>query len=420
MVQPQHVGQAVSISSQTPDYPLLSAKGNTPSQLKALSSVPAFPGKLVRIAIGLASSAGGEVPTVKLAVRASSSSQQTSFTEYSPVFALSNNAVIADVPFDTVLSGGGTVNVSGKITRADGSESDWLSVQQLRGAQASSIQLKADYYVPSPGSASAKISQSYVTYYTSGLASSGGTGRLFSVTEDWYTPIKSARLSVRHSPLGDSAMTAYAAFRMSPVQVVGEQLGISPSGRKTYQLEHSNGIRYDTFRLYVDSQELSSGFELNCEAGRVTLSAPEGSIISCSYEYGWDSETWRELSLAERVSLADYDMSEFTITDVDGDFSAGAFRLDISGSSGHVSNEALGLSSATARTVRLSHHASALPVVEYYSGGKWLSLSAKNFALMDNSRLLRLAAPAGCQCRCSYDWTSDPVRIWQTAIVFHN
>ena len=412
-------GTAESISSSTPSFETLKSSGNTPSQLRALTNIPAFAGKLILAAIGLSSADPENAkPSVKLSASCSVSSQTTSYTEYSPVYALGEKSVISDVLFDKLESSGGTVTVTGKIFSSDGSESEWLTPEQMKGTPAESVQLRCVYYSPSPGSSSASLSRLDVKYFTGSSGAPMTEGRIYSVTEDWYMNIKAARLSIKHSALDQTTMKVYAAFRKSPGHAVKENLGIASGTRKTFQLSHTGGIRYDTFRLYSDNQEITS-YELNGESARVTLTAPEGSVIYASYDYGWDKEIWREMALSERVSLADYDMSEYRIEIADGGYSAAAFMIETKCASGWVQSEIIGTGTGRMQTLKLSHRASNVPHVEYGNiNANEAVLSKKNYTLLDDPRFMRVAAPAGKVIRCQYNWQSEPVRIMQVSAVF--
>ena len=233
--------------------------------------------------------------------------------------------------------------------------------------------------------------------------------------------IKAARISIKHSALDQTQMKVYAAFRKSPGHAVKENLGIASGSRQTFQLAHKGGIRFDTFRLYSDNQEVFAGYELNGESGRVTLTAPEGSVIYASYDYGWDKEIWREMTLSERISLADYDMSEYKIEIADGGYSAAAFMIETKCTSGHIGQEFLAIATGHLQTVRLAHRCSNMIHVAVQgpdSSLESVGLHPKNYTVLYDSRFIRFAAPAGKYIRCAYDWQSEPVKIFQVSAVF--
>ena len=148
----------------------------------------------------------------------------------------------------------------------------------------------------------------------------------------------------------------------------------------------------------------------------MTLTAPEGSVITCSYDYGWDLENWKELTLDNRVSLDDYDISEYKISISDNNYSAASFMIESNCTSGHEYNELLGRADGNMQTYQLKHRAVNIPSVTYNN----IILARKNFTLLEDSRLVRVAAPAGSYIRASYEWQSEPVQIHQVCAVYYD
>lgn len=414
-------GNAQIFSDSVPDFDALKEHGNTIAFLEILDNIPAFAGKLIRVAAGLSSvDPQNARPAVKFSVLGHYGTQAASFTEYSPVYSLGNNAVISAIPFDTELSDGGTVTISAKIWDENNDESEWLPVSKVTGRNAKSVQLRAEYYSPNLGVSSAKISQLYVQYFRNSSGAPLSHGRIYSISQDWYMNIKSARISVRHSPLELSSLKVYTAFRKSPGHVIKHTLGISPATKKTFELPEKSGIRYDTFKLYADNLPLMS-FELNSEAGRVTLSAPEGSVISCSYEYGWDKETWREMNLDSRYSLDDYDTSEYSITVDDNNYSVAAFMIETLTTSGTTEDEILGTASGIIQSFTLKKRAQKINSISYgTSSAVEGSIEPSNALLSHDGRIIRVAAPIGKTIRAGYDWLSENVQIYQVSAVYYD
>lgn len=418
-------GGAVSISDSEPSYSQLQASGNTVTQLKALTNIPAFAGKLIRAATALTSSDPVNIkPSIKLGVKASASSTSTSYTEYSPVYDLGGNASVSSVTVTSSTANGGKITVEGKLFREDGSESDWLSQDAIKGASGTALQLRCTASVTAVGTGSAALTRAEAVCATGGASGVTGSGEIYFVTEDWNTPVRTCRVNLRHSKLDMSAMTVYAAFRSAPSYSIGESLGTASGKRDTFNLAHASGIKADTFRLYSDGQELFSGFELNGAAGRVSVTASEGTILTCTYQYGWTAETWQAMALSSRNSLPDYDESEYVIEN-STDASACSFMIRTSVESGTTAQN-LAHASGHAQTVRLTRRCSGNLWVE--SGGDYdkatmkytnaYRVDPKNYTLLDNGRLIRFACPAGELVRASYSWEAEPVRIYQAAAVF--
>ena len=187
------------------------------------------------------------------------------------------------------------------------------------------------------------------------------------------------------------------------------------TGRRLFpRPKAEDGIRYDTVRVYFDGVQVFSDWELNGEVGRITCKAPSGSIVTCSYEYGWDLETWRELSLVSRISLMDWDESEYRLDAGSIGCSVGALKFSMSVKSGSIGEEVIGKGTGTSKTYRLTRNASAMPTVT--ANGS--ALSRMNYTLLDDPKMLRVAAPSGSTIRASYNWVGDTPKIYQFMAVF--
>ena len=391
--------------------------GNTPEDLAALTNIPALAGKTFGVAIGLSSdNPDNSLPACALAFKCKNDTQQLTAAEYSPVYQLGDNAQLIALNADTEAYSGGSVNVLGNAVLADGTSTGWVALENLSGLKAQSIQLRGDYKAQTAGVSTAKINSASILYSTGGaVISDASDGEILTLTQDWYMPVKHCRLTVRHCPLTHSEIKAYAAFRDPPQHIKSEQLGVGSGARKTFQLAHTQGIKYDSFTLYYDSQSIYSDYELNCEAGRVTCNAPEGVIVSCDYEYGWSSEDWHEMAFSSRLSYEDYDQTEYRFTDESGTKSVAALRIVMKMSSGSISNELLGAGTGTARSYKLSRRVKD-GVISVKAGAQ--TLAAKNWTLSDNGEFITAAAGSGTKLYASYDWISETPKVYQFAAVF--
>ena len=410
-------GTFSAFTDQTLSYDNLAGNGNTPAELEALSDVPALAGQRIGIAIALASQdPDNAIPSCTVSFTCLNDSQRLTMSEYSPVYALGQDSQLISVKAGSSTNSGGNVEVLAKIISPDGADSGWKSLESLAGQKAQSIQFRADYRVNALNSGSAAVSQAYAVYSDGTSIVSGLTdGEIISLTQDWYMPVKSCRLTVRHAPLVNATISASVCFRSKPVIVQGDQLGIGAGGRKTFQITNSRGIRYDTFRLFFDGSQIYSGFELNCEAGRVTCEAPEGVIVSCDYEYGWDQETWENMTLTNRLSQTDYDVSEFRINHSGDNKSVCAVKLTLGMTSGRITNEVLGTGTGRAKTFRLTHRILDGKISLTSNNS---ALSSKNWTVLDDPQYVSIAAPAGQTLRASYDWISETPCVYQFAAVF--
>lgn len=409
----------LSVFSQSePDFDTLERFANTPDQLKAISSVPDFVGKSVRFAVGLYSpDPDNSIPSFSCSIKCTTGSQLLSVSDTSPEFELSENSQISGIEITPNSSGNASVNVTGRV-RSNGSWSPWQSVQSLAGLSADAVQLQAVYSVQALNSGSAAISQAKIIYTNnSGKISGMASGEIVSLTEDWYMNVRQCRLTLKHQPLESANIRAFVAFRQQPAVILGENLGIGTGTRKTFQLKNVKGLKYDTVRVYYDGVRVYSGYEVNCEVGRVTCSAPDGAVVTCDYEHNWENELWHEMTLTQRQSLLDYDTSEFRFLLPKDNVSRSicAVKISLDMASGHINNEVLGLGTGKTQTYQLAHQVRDGRLTLTANSN---AISNKNWRILDDAHFVKITAPLGQTIRASYDWISNSPLIWQFAAVF--
>ena len=410
-------GTFQAFSTNSADFANISANGNTPDDLAALTDIPGLAGKRFGIAIAMSSTDPvNSLPTCGLSFSCSTDSQTLANTQYSPVYQLGANSQIVSLNADTQTSSGGSVTVYAQATLQDGTLSDWKVLDTLAGLKCSAVQFRADYRVTNIGVSSAKVNSASVIYSDgASLANGLNDGEIITQTMDWHMPIHSCRLTVNHTPLDASAIKCYVAFRDQPKTSRSETLGVGSGSRKVFQLAHTDGIKYDTFVLYYDSSRVYVDYELNTEVGRVTCTAPEGVIVSCDYDYGWDIEQWQQMRLTSRISMDGYDRSEFRLNSPDNGKSMCAIKISLVMSSGHIDNEIIGTGTGSARSYKLSHRILDGKISLTANSS---ALSSKNWILLDDPQYISVAAPAGQTIRANYDWLSEQPTVYKFAAVF--
>ena len=410
-------GTFQAFSANNADYSNISANGNTAAQLLALTNIPALAGKSFGIAIALyAEDPNNAVPTARLSFNCVNDTQQLSTSQTSTVYELGSGSQIIAVNADTETSAGGSVDVLAQATLDDGSVTGWKSIDAFSGMKAKALQLRGDYRASVIGTSSAQIVNVSVSYSDGTSLATGLTnGEIITKTQDWYMPLHHCRLTINHAPLENSSITAYVAFREQPVDIKGETLGIGTGGRKTFQLLHTGGLKYDSFRLYYDNVRIFDSFELNCEVGRLTCEAPEGVIVSCDYSYGWDYEEWHKMTLSNRLSMEDYDQSEYRYSQPDNTKSMAAIKIVLGMTSGKISNEVIGTGTGKARSYKLSKRILDGKISLTANNS---AVNSKNWVFLDDPQYVSVAAPAGSTIRATYDWISESPIIYQFMAVF--
>ena len=410
-------GAFQAFTDNNASYSNVAAYGNTATELSSLTDIPALAGKSFGVAIALyAEDPDNARPSARLTFTCTTQTQQLTNTQYSPVYELGSGSQIISLNADTETFSGGSVEVLAQATLEDGTLTGWKALDTFTGAKAKSIQLRGDYKASVIGQSSAQITNAYVIYSNGSSLTSGLTnGEIITLTRDWYMPLHQCRLTINHAPLVNSTLRAYVAFREQPVSIRGETLGIGSGGRKTFQLAHTGGIKYDAFKLYYDNIQVFDTFELNCEVGRVTCEAPEGVIVSCDYVYGWDYEQWHQMTLSSRYAMEEYDQSEFRYSQSDNVKSMAAIKIVLGMTSGRINNEVIGTGAGTARSYKLSHRILDGKISLTANN---VTINSKNWLLLDDPQYVSVAVGSGQVIRASYDWISEPPIIYQFAAVF--
>ena len=410
-------GAFQAFSANNTEFSNIEANGNTTAELSALTNIPGLAGQNVGVAIAMSTTDPvNSLPTCSISFSCVTDSQKLQNIQYSPVYNLGSGAQLISLSADTENIAGGNVTVQAQATLDDGTVTDWKDYNLLNGQKCKAIQFRGIYQVSSIGAASCSINNASIIYSDGSSLASGLTdGEIITQTMDWYMPIHSCRLTVNHSPLENSNISAYVAFREQPKQSRRENLGIGTGARKTFQLAHTNGIKYDSFVLYFDSSRVFTEYELNTEVGRVTCIAPEGVIVSCDYDYGWDTEEWHEMRLSSRISMGDFDRSEYRLSQPSNSKSMAAIKIKLSMTSGRISNEVLGSGTGTARSYRLTKRVldGKISITANNS-----TLSTKNWKLLEDPQYISIAAAAGSTIRATYDWISETPTVFQFAAVF--
>ncbi len=410
-------GGLVFISDVEPDIVTLSNFGNTPESLLGISDFNILVGKKVGVAFGLKTdNIKTSVPKIKIGFKVTYNDKILTYTEYSQKYLFDTPIVINYASVDKTEFSGGNVNVTAQVDKVDGSRSNYMSLQNLRGQKVTGIQFKADYSVPEIGSAYSKVNQASIIYSPNSYVTSGlNSGEIITITQNWFRKIKQVRMNVKHTPLIDTRMTAYVAFRSEPVLIKSETLGIGDGTRKAFSLSHKEGIFHDKVKIYYDGVQNFSDFEINTQAGVIYCTAPKGVLVSCDYEYGYDYETWQELALTEQYGLDDYERTEFRLNIPDNTKSVCALKVKLTMTDGKILNEHIGSGTGYLTTYKLSHKVKDGDITVLSNGA---ALANSNWALMDDTQYVKIAAEKNATLSASYDWISETPEIYQIAAVF--
>jgi hypothetical protein len=386
--------------------------GNTVEDLAAITSVPDFVGKNVGVVVFLyAEDPDGQMPTIGIKALGHSASQQTVKVEESQVFTLGSDAQIIKLEASSTVSGGGTAVVEARINGGA-----WGALSSFKGLSANTVQFRVTLTAPNIGTSSAKVERASVQYRVgSGLVAGVGAAELISVTDDWHIGVRQCRMTVKHARFINSLQRAYVSFRDTPQIAAGEEIGAGTGESATYNLAHPNGVKYDSVRLYYDSQRVYSGYEVNTAVGRVTCTAPSGAVITIDYEYGWAPEVWHEMEATGTVPALEYDLTEYkyTLPPTEVAKSVCTIKIVMEVVDGHIDGEAIGAGTGVMKTYRLSHIVKDGKVTVYAGNVK-----ISNWTLTDDARSVKVAASYQAALTVDYDWISETPEVYQFIAVF--
>ena len=248
----------------------------------------------------------------------------------------------------------------------------------------------------------------------SGIISGDNVSEIISQTHNWFKPVRHARVVIKHAPFYESSMKVYASFRDKPIDCENETLGTGDGRIHTYQLQHTNGINFESVKVYYDRTQIFSGYEVNCQVGRITCTAPAGVLITCDYEYNWNEEEWRELPFSSLTRKPEYDESEYYLR-IDEPGYICAIKIALYMKTGNITNEVIGTGRGILSTYKLSH---CVKDGEVSITANNSAVSAKNFALLDDPQYIKIAASNGATLRASYSWISESPIIYEFHSVF--
>lgn len=404
------------LSNQALTIENLEENGNTPGELKVQNKFAGIQKQRIGVAIGLSTyDIANAIPRIKLSFRVKTSRQVLTYSEVSPIFNLDGKGVLTRITHEPTSSSGGSVKLTARGVTQDGAAIDYRDPQQLIGMKLKELQLKADYAVSRIGEY-VRLGKADITYSTGASATTGlSSSEIVSKTYDWYMNIKQARMTIKHAPLREARIKAYCALRVRPKEARDEVLGVGTGARTTYKLKQTEGLKYDTIKVRYDGITQNSGIEYNTQGARVTCTAPEGAIITCSYEYDWGVEDWQEMKQYSTYEQDEIETTEYRYATGEEGQSVAAVKLELCMTSGHIDNEALGSGTGILQTYKLSHKLKDTNISILSNG---IKQSTSNWSVASDPQYVRIAGNAGSRLTANYDWISETPTIYQIAAVF--
>lgn len=388
------------------------AEGNSVAEISAASSIAAFVGKSVYVAIALlAPGDAPQMPTLSIGINGVSSASQNSKSETSTPITLASTAVeVVDLAASVAATGGASATVTVSLQQ-NGAWTDFMPLSQARRQSATAIKFKADYSVATIGTGSAKVNSVSAVYRTNDAAVSGDNAEIVSITEDFAgVGMRFGRITVRHQALKDAQVRGMMSMRTTPLTRERIAIAVGNGSRQTVGLKPSGqtavdtGVNHNTIRLWHGSQEIYE-YDFNTETSEISTTAEEGVTVFASYSYGWEPETWAEMvrGSTQRHEDQTIESTEFTYTLPSAQAGKGvaAVKVVLDKPGGTVTGASMGVATGKTQMMVLEHAAKPDTIVITASSG------TVSWAYDENSRILTVAGEKDATLSITYDWTAE-------------
>lgn len=404
------IATLTAVATQTLTAASIISEGNTAAEMATVTSVVAFAGQQVYVAFAIGFESGAAaMPTIGIAIAGKTNTDQYARTEYSAELTLASTDVqIIRITPDTTVTGSGTAVVTVSLCRS-GTWSDYMALASAAGQKASAVKYQEVCTVPKIGGTdSAKVS-SVTTLYCAGASTvSGNTAEIYSITQDYENGLGFAECMVKHKQLIDAQLTAYVAFRSAPKTRTQIQIGTATGEAQTLTLGvggvTDTGINHNTLRVYLDGIETTAYTGFNTETSQITITAAKGAAITVSYQYGWEAETWSQMTAD---SVQPYKDSGFygthfsyELPSASGVKAVSDIKVVLFRPAGTVTDVVLGTGTGNRQVFYLPHKARKESIV---CTGSW----SYDY---DAQRLIVVAA-SGTEIKASYNWIAETHEI---------
>jgi hypothetical protein len=402
--------------TDTVDFDSILVSGNTVEELSKVTAIPAWVGKKIYPIIALDSAPDATVfPSIKIALKTRCNQDQYQKSEESAEYTLANASDkalprIIDVTPSVIVTGKATATVQVAVRDNNGTWSSYMSLTDAKDKQCSAVKYKATYTVTTlDGTDSAHVDSVTIRYANGSAAVSGDTAEIYSITNNYEDGLQYCQALIKHKALIDSQIKAYISFRNEPKTRKMVSIGTGNGKEQTLILGVSgiadNGINQNKLSIYVDG-ELFYNYSYNTETSEITLTVDNGAAISASYEYGWEPETWLEMTAGAVEPYHDNSSmysSRFTYTlaDTSEKKTISNVKFVLYRPQGHVDSASLGKASGNRQVMVLPHMAKKETIV---CNGSW--------SYDEDTKVLTVVATKDTDLVISYDWVGESQEVY--------
>lgn len=266
--------------------------GNTAAEIAAVNNVSSWAGQKIYPIIALDCAADSNVaPSVRLSLNVSPSNDIFSKSVISPVFAAKEKFKFKDFRANATLSGNASANF--QIRRQNENVwGSWESFQDAKFKTADSFQLRANLAVTSlNGADSAKINSVSVEL-ADGDNLCVDSFEIVSSPLDAGDNLATAYALVRHSFLDDKNISAFVCFS-STLEEKNVTLGTGNGSTQNFTLPDTD-FDFSTLTVQLNGKNICD-FYFNSNSNSISVTAPQGDIVTANYFCGAVEENWLEM-----------------------------------------------------------------------------------------------------------------------------
>lgn len=397
------------IQANTPTVNDVLNNGNTIPEIQTPKNIPPFIGKLVYPAIALYAPSGSVLPTLHIWGNYVNNTQQFTYTEYSQEYNLAENTYEGDAKNITIIdivanegnTGAGKSDISVALYK-DGKWTDYMNPLSAHMQQASMIKFKIVYTVGTVNANDvAHVNNIKVTYTDGGSIVNGTSTDIVTKTMEFDNALSYIHAHIKHNKLTDSKIKVFAAIRETPKKRDMVQVANGTGVKETIKLPN-DGINQDTINVYINGVK-TLDFDYNVETSEITMTAEKGAAISASYQYGWKSAEWQEMTLSDsQHSESGYytDTFDYTVPQ-NASYTVSAIKYTVERPQGHVNLATIGTATGDRQVYKLPHKAKTETV----------SCNCQ-FDYNEDEQSLIVIGDKGKDIVVSYDWIAESPHVY--------
>lgn len=288
--------------------------GNTITSLQALNGLELASGNIdakryFRPIIALFGVAGKK-PKVKLGVKVSDKNSKTD-AEHTHTIEFDNLTKIVGFPereIEITGDASATVTAACKTTK-DGDFGDYLPLDDLIDKKVYALRVKDNLHVGTPkANDSVKVKCVCAATEDTECKTFGDDANIFSITKNYYLPLKYCVVVVKHAELNGAQIKAFVKIDPN-IYFANRKIGTGTGSTQTITLPTTIFVDVSTLKVYVNGTQ-TTNYTFRAADNTITINAANGAAINASYNYNLKAEEWLELD----ADPTQYDISDGKFT----------------------------------------------------------------------------------------------------------